>query len=246
MAEPNKSRNSQSRGTDPQRMPLAALPYDAWQGTHYDAPHSAPLERAPAPLADAPDHPRRQFELGSELGIGLPHCPSNDGVGCPSFTAGSEVALTLLVRPSPYFAFGVSGRRFAFGLGGSSGAEEAHGSALFFGLAGRAYFLESGLLDPYLELDLGGGRLDLDVSGPARANERVVFAPGARSAAGVDFALNSWLRLGTFVALTRFLPTSVAHCEALGCTTRSGGSSWLAVGATSLGVRLTFAAGEAL
>jgi len=131
------------------------------------------------------------------------------------------IALTLLFRASPYFSFGVSGRRFAFGLGGSSGAEEAHGSALFFGLAGRAYFLESGLLDPYLELDLGGGRLDLDVSGSrSHASESVAFAPGARSAAGVDFALNSWLRLGTFLALTRFLPTSVAHCESLGCSTR--------------------------
>ena len=227
-------------------MPLAALPYDAWQGTHFEAPHSAPFERAPPPLAEAPEHPRRQFELGSELAIGMPHCPSDDGAGCPSFTAGSEIALSLLFRPSPYFAFGVGGRRFAFGLGGNSGAENAHGSALFFGIVGRVYFLESGLLDPYLELDLGGGRLDLDVSGRTRANESVSFAPGARSAAGLDFALNSWLRLGTFLALTRFLPSSVAHCESLGCEARSASSSWLAVGATSLGVRLTFAAGEAL
>lgn len=228
-------------------MPLTALPYDAWHGTHFDAPHAALLDRAPAPLAEAPDHPRRQFELGAELGIGVPHCPNSDGAGCASLTAGSEIGLTLLFRPSPYFAFGPSGRRFAFGLGGSTGPSETHGSALFFGLAGRAYFLESGLLDPYLELALGGGRLDLDVSGSgARASEQVAFAPGARSAAGVDFSFNSWLRLGTFLALTRFLPGSVAHCDALGCSARSAGSSWLAVGATSLGVRLTFAAGELL
>jgi hypothetical protein len=58
--------------------------------------------------------------------------------------------------------------------------------------------------------------------------------------------LTSWLRLGSFLALTRFLPTSVAHCEALGCSARSAGSAWLALGATSLGVRLTFASGELL
>lgn len=245
MAELTKSRNPRERRADSQCMPLAAVPYDAWQGSHFDAPQVALLERAPAPLAEAPDHPRRQFELGSELGIGMPHCASDDGVGCPSFTAGGEIALTLLYRATPYFAFGVGGRRFAFGLGGSSGAEAARGSALFFGVSGRAYFLESGLVDPYLELELGGGRLDLEL-GAAHANESVGFAPGARSAAGVDFALNSWLRVGTFLALTRFIPSSVAHCESRACSTRSAGSSWLAVGATSLGVHLTFAAGEAL
>ena len=227
-------------------MPLASLPYDAWQGTHYHAPHAALLDRARAPLADAPAPPRRQFELGSELGIGVPHCESSDGLGCPSLSAGGEVAVSLLYRPSGYFAFGAAGRRFAFGLGGSTGPEEARGSALFLGLTARVYLFDSGLFDPYLELELGGGQLGLDVSGGPRAHESVSFAPGARSAAGVDFALNGWLRAGTFLAFTRFFPTSVAHCEALTCSTRSASASWLAVGATSLGVRLTFATGEAL
>jgi hypothetical protein len=58
--------------------------------------------------------------------------------------------------------------------------------------------------------------------------------------------MNSWLRLGTFLAFTRFAPASVDHCEAIGCSARSAGSSWIAVGATSLGVRLSFGAGELL
>lgn len=177
----------------------------------------------------------------------MPHCPNSDGAGCPTLTAGSEIGLTLLFRPTPFFAFGANARRFAFGLGGSSGSEEAHGSALFLGLAGRAYFLDAGFVDPYLELDLGGGALSLELSGNgSSAEESVPFAFGARSAAGVDFMLNSWLRLGSFLAVTRFLPRTVSHCEALGCSARSTGSSWVAVGATSLGVRLTFAGGELL
>jgi hypothetical protein len=227
-------------------LPLSPPPYDAWAGARFDPPLAAPLERAPAPLSDAPDHARRSYELDSELGIGVPHCPTSDGAGCPSFTAGTEIGLTLLLRPTPYFAFGANARRFAFGLGGSTSFGEAHGSALFLGLAGRVYFLDAGFVDPYLELDLGGGSLSLEVNGTARVEERVPFAFAARSAAGVDFMLTSWLRLGSFLALTRFLPTSVAHCEALGCSARSTGSAWLALGATSLGVRLTFASGELL
>jgi hypothetical protein len=118
---------------------------------------------------------------------------------------------------------------------------------LFWGLTGRAYFLESGVFDPYLELAVGGGSLRLEVSGQRlRAEEQVPFAFGARSAAGVDLLLNSWLRLGTFFSFTRFAPASVAHCEVLGCSARSAGSSWLAVGATSLGVRVSLATGELL
>jgi hypothetical protein len=228
-------------------LPATPPPYDAWGGARFEAPRAVALERAPAPLSEAPDHARRSFEFDSELGIGLPHCPSSGGAGCPSLTAGTELALTLLLRPAPFFAFGANARRFAFGLGGRSGSDEVHGSALFVGVAGRAYFLDSGFVDPYLELDLGGGALSLDVSGSsAHAEERVPFAFGARSAAGVDFMLSSWLRLGSFLAVTRFLPTSVSHCDALGCAARSAGSSWLAVGATSLGVRLSFAGGELL
>jgi len=151
-----------------------------------------------------------------------------------------------LFRPNPYFAFGASARRFAFGLGGSAGGSEARGGALFWGLTGRAYFLEAGLVDPYLELALGGGSLGLEVSGSVRAEEQVPFAFAARSAAGVDLLLNGWLRVGSFLSLTRFVPSSVAHCEGLGCSARSADSSWLAVGATSLGVRLGLASGELL
>lgn len=227
---------------------LPALPpYDAWSGTRFDPPPAAVLERAPAPSNEAPESARRSFEFGPELAIGVPHCPNDDGGGCPALTAGSEVGLTLLARPTPYFAFGASARRFAFGLGGVAGESEVHASALFLGLAGRAYFLESGLFDPYLELALGGGALSLDVLGDGtRIEEQVPFAFAARSAAGVDFLLNGWLRVGAFLSLTRFAPASVSHCEARGCSARSAGSSWIAVGATSLGVRLSFAAGELL
>lgn len=225
----------------------APPPYDAWAGDRFDAPHVAPLERAPAPLAEAKERPRRSFEFAPELAIAVPHCPSAGSAGCPSLTAGSEIGLTLLVRPSPYFAFGASARRFAFGLGGRARAVDAQGSALFLGLSARVYFLESGFVDPHLELDLGGGALGLSVSERGAAiEEQVPFSFGARSAAGVDFLLNSWLRLGTFFAVTRFLPASVAHCEGSGCSARSASSSWLAVGATSLGVRVSFAAGELL
>src|SRR5215208_239536 len=110
-------RATDSNGDRPSRMLPAPPPYDAWAGTRFEAPQAALLERAPAPASEAPDRARRSFELASELGMGVPHCPNSQGAGCPSLTAGTEIGLILLFRPSPYFAFGASARRFAFGLG---------------------------------------------------------------------------------------------------------------------------------
>jgi len=48
------------------------------------------------------------------------------------------------------------------------------------------------------------------------------------------------------LAITRYFPSSVSHCDALGCSARRASSTSLVVGATSLGLSLTVAAGELL
>jgi hypothetical protein len=215
-------------------------PYSAWRGRSFGAPDRPLLAPGPAPLGPPRERARRQFELGADLGVGVPHCARDDGPGCPALTAGTEIGLTVLARPTPYFAFGGSIRRLAFDFS-TRGQARARASALFVALVGRVYLLESGVFDPYLELDLGGGALGLYLT---NANERVPFAPALRSAAGLDFALNGWLRLGSFLSFTQYLPSSVTRCEAFSCSNRSAGSAWLAVGATSLGLNLGFGAGD--
>jgi len=108
----------------------AAPPYRAWQGARFQLATPPLLERAPAPETERPERARRAFELGSELGLGLPHCASASG-GCPLLGAGSEIAITLLARPRPYFALGASARHWAFELGSRADSGPARAKQVF-------------------------------------------------------------------------------------------------------------------
>jgi hypothetical protein len=159
-------------------------------------------------------------------------------------SGGTEVGLNLLLRPSPYFAFGGEVRLLAFTFGNRP---LARASASFAGVAGRVYFFEDGNIDPYLELGLGVGSLDMTArDGGPELSEEADFAPAARVAGGIDFVFSSHLRAGPFLGLTRYAPASVVHCAAGSCAALETRFSGIAIGATSLGVRLTLAAGEML
>jgi hypothetical protein len=150
------------------------------------------------------------------------------------------------MRPSPYFAFGAEVRLLAFRIPNGEQAT-AEADALFAGVFGRVYFFESGHIDPYLELALGGGSLGAQSnSGAHRVAEDVEFAPSARAGAGIDFILGSFVRAGPFLGMTRYAPGSVARCAAGACVALEPRASGVALGATSLGLRLTLAAGELL
>jgi hypothetical protein len=205
------------------------------------------LDRAPAPLDDPPERGRRWFELGPELGVGVPHCKRDGGAGCASLAAGPELGLVALMRPIPYLAFGVEGRRVAFDIGSADGNGATHASALFAGLVGRLYFLETDRLDPYLDLALGAGSLALSADDHGSAvHETVNFSLAARSAIGLDLLPNSWLRFGAFFSVLRYFPSSVVHCEAAACGSIAPSAGLLAVGATTLGIRVSAALGELL
>lgn len=200
------------------------------------------MERAPPPLDEEPEHARRLFELTPAFGLSIPNCAHTPG--CAALSPGANVGLTVLYRPVPSFAFGVSGRLDAFSIGHDT--EQAFdASATWFGLAGRVYAFESGALDPYLELALGGGTLELSGShAGGRDRARVDFTFGARLAAGLDVALTPWLRLGPELAFTEYVRKD--SCRGVLCGTYGAGRALLPTGATSLGFRLTLATGERL
>jgi hypothetical protein len=175
-----------------------------------------------------------------ELGAVFSHCGAR--AGCSALTAGSELGLSALYRATPFFAFGASTRIAMFDV---ADAESTRGHSLFAGVAGRVYFFEAGLWDPYLELALGGVSLAAShAARRGRLHDEVSFAPAARAAFGIDFALNPWLRLGPALAVARYAPRRVERCVAAACAPIEPASSALPHGLTSFGLRLTFASGE--
>lgn len=223
---------------------LGAEPYSAWQGRRFAEPAPWLAEKAPAPLTEPPERPRRLFELSPELALALPECVRHGGLGCAELAFGNELALVALVRQIPAFAFGAEVRRFAFDHPTSAGASTTRAGALFAGLAARVYFLERGSLDPFLGLALGAGSLDVEAANDLR--ETATLVPALRSSAGCDVTLSSWLRIGGFLAYTRYFPSSVSHCEGQACVAIPASQTALAVGGTSLGLRLTLSTGERL
>jgi hypothetical protein len=223
---------------------LGAEPYSPWHGQRFAEPAPWVSERPPAPLAEPPERARRPFELSSEVALALPECVRHGGVGCAELAFGNELSLVALVRQIPAFAFGAEVRRFAFDHPTSAGASTTRAGALFAGLALRVYFLERGSFDPFLGLAFGAGSLDVEAANGLR--ETATLVPALRSAAGCDITLSSWLRVGGFLAYTRYFPSSVSHCDGRACVAIPANQAALAVGGTSLGLRLTLMTGERL
>lgn len=222
------------------------LPYRAWTVERYPHPTYDLADRAPMPLGEEPELARRMLEFSPDLGVAIPSC-GDSGSSCARLLGGAEAGLTALYRISPYFAFGLGARLDAFSLAQEESSESLRGNTTFFGVVARVYGYESGLLDPYLELALGGGALSTESERHGRrSSDRVEFAPAARVAAGLDFALNPWLRLGPTLAFARYAPGAAMHCTSEVCSSLSPSRSAIVSGATSLGFRLTFSAGERL
>lgn len=222
-----------------------ALPYAAWNGDHYSAPKAVVLDTPPPPLTEEPENARRVWELVPDFGIALPAC-RGAVAGCDGVRPGVEVGLTGLYRAVPYFAIGVTARLDVFSAGRSSD-DAIQASSTFFGIAGRLYPFESGLFDPYLELAIGAGALEsTGSSARQRESAHVDLAPSARVAAGLDFALNPWLRLGPTFAMSEYAAPNPTYCARGRCVSRYAGDFPLPRGATTLGFRLTVSAGERL
>jgi hypothetical protein len=230
-------------GEAPRVVDTPEAPYAAWGGERHAPPPPLADERGPGPLPEQPELARRTFELVPELGVSFPHCAGSHGPsGCDALVAGTELGLSALYRVSPYFAVGASGGADAYTFSNARGSE---GRALFAGVTGRVYFLESGAWDPYLELTLGAGSLAaFSGENGSRAHDRVALAPAARVAAGIDFALGPWLRAGPLLALSRYSAATAQRCSGRACGAVPLEASSVPIGATSFALRLTVSAGD--
>jgi opacity protein-like surface antigen len=226
--------------------------YSAWQG---QAPHAPPppimLGAAPAPELPAAEYARRPFELVPELLLGFASCAdgSVSDARCSGLSAGLGLGGTLLWRVSPYFAFGGSVADVAFGFhpAAESGLQQARANGVFYGILGRVYVTDHGLVEPYLELGLGGG--SVSTSAREADDERYDETTGGsalRVGGAVEFFVSRHLRLGPAFDWTRFDVGHVRRCAGSQCAELDEASYGHGVGFSSVSVRISLLLGPGL
>lgn len=224
-----------------------AARYAAWEGTRHPGPPPAWFDEAPAPLPESPEVPRRVFELGVEGAGAVPACRSSVALGCAGLAGGMELGLSALYRATPAFAVGGTFRLDALSIPRAGSSDSVSASVWLAGVVARLSFVERGLLDPYAELALGLGSLRAVTHARGGVvRDTVDVAAAARVAIGLDVALSSWVRVGPSLGHAHFAHGTFTRCAGFACQTFS--PEWASVpnALTSLGVRVTVAAGEAL
>jgi len=236
----------------PARTPEVA-PYSAWQGS---APHAPPpaivLGTPPPPELAAMEYARRPVELAPEFLLGYPNCSdgSTNDTRCAGLGVGAGFGVSALWRVSPYFAFGgtLDTLDFAFNPSDRARLRGAGASGLFYGLLGRVYFADHGLVEPYLELGLGGG---VDRTSAREADDvkysETTSGAAVRIGGAVEFYLSRHLRFGPALDWTRFRVNHLTRCDpAEACVDLDPGENGHGVGFTTLSARLTISLGPGL
>jgi len=208
------------------------------------APPPAIVQGAPPPPElPPPEYARRPFELTAELLLGLPDCVvgSSYNQRSNSIAAGPGFGATALWRPSAYFAIGATVNALSFGFRPADGAQLSQGSAdgHFWGLLTRLYFLDHGLVEPYLELGMGSaGVATRAQEGDAEYRENsagLAFRVGG----AVELYLGRQVRLGPAFDWTRFSVQQMSRCGQSSCVDLDPASDGHGIGFSSVSLRLS-------
>jgi hypothetical protein len=163
-----------------------------------------PLRDAePLPLARAPELARRPVELTAAVTASLALCRNGDRSLCRALGPAYGGELAALYRPTPYFAFGGS-----FGYSRADTTLRGHALTLettALAMVGRAYLLEEGAVDPYLEGLVGWAG-----------------APFARAGGGVDWFVGPGLKIGVLAGYSELMLGRGALVGGLGASVLFG------------------------
>jgi len=164
-------------------------------------------DEEPRPWPRAPELTRQSVELLPQAKLALPTCENPRGVArnagsCAPTGPAVGGELTVLYRPSSYFAFGASGA-YSVARGGGPGASTR---LLSLGVSARVYLLETGPFDPYLESLFGCGSLTTTLpSAPSRSMSESAFGPPGRVGGGIGWFLSPRVKLGVSAGFTALL-----------------------------------------
>jgi opacity protein-like surface antigen len=227
-----------------------ALSFVRSAAAEHAPPPAIVLEAPPAPELPAAEYARRPFEITPELVLGLPSCAegNTDNQRCAGIGAGLGAGGALLWRPTPYFAFGGTFNALSFGFhpGQSSALGETRASGHFVGVLGRVYFFERGVVEPYLELGLGSGRVETRANESGAAYDESTSGIAFRTGAGLEFYLDRHVRLGPAFDWTTFNVSQVRRCGAGRCVDLDENEYGHGTGFTSFAIRLSILLGPGL
>jgi hypothetical protein len=218
------------------------------------APRFAFLDTLPPPLKELPreptreadEYPRRAWEGFPSGGIGTPFCRGSAfGLGhCGDANSGPTMGAGLLYRVSPYVAIGLDASFARFASRDSTTGAAAYSHASWVGLLVRGYFLDHGMLDPYVETGVGQGSASAGYVDGATEVRTESAAPSVMAGAGVDFWLAPYLRVGPALNYRLAWITDVRGCYASTCTTYGVDERGTVGSYATLSVRATFALGR--
>lgn len=201
-----------------------------------------PLRRAEARevAGDEDELARRPWEAGVALGIAAPLCRGVTASGeslCDDLATGGAVGLAARYRLTPFVALGLAATR-AVHRADDRGGVESRGRTTTAGLAVRAYFLDRGGFDPWIETRLGSGTSEVTARTPSGV---VTWAGGGLStgvAAGAGFSLGPDVRVGPEFAYDHVLVGSWLACDPSGACARHGASEGGPVGVGRVSITL--------
>ena len=224
---------------------LACCAISASARAEHAPPPPIVLEAAPAPQLPPPEYPRRPFELTAELLLGLPSCAigSNYNQRCDGTSAGPGFGATALWRPSPYFALGGTISALSFGFRPAEGSGLSRGSAdgYFWGLLSRVYFVDHGLLEPYLELGVGRGGVATSAFEAGTDAEYQENSGGLafRVGGAIEFYLGRHVRLGPAYDWTHLYVQHLRRCGQARCIDLDDASYGHGSGFSTISLRLS-------
>ncbi len=229
-----------------------AAPYAAgYAATPHAPPPRLALSPAPAPELPGLAYERRPFELTPELLLGFASCADGtvSDARCTGLAAGPGLGVSALWRLSPYFAFGAAVAALGFGFrpAPATGLHQASARGSFYGLVGRVYAFDHGMVEPYLELGIGGGSLATSAREADGIRYDEIAGGGALRVGGaVEFFFSRHVRVGPAFDWTRFELLHLRRCTSSACTELDRGGYGHGTGFTSVSLRLTVALGAGL
>lgn len=201
------------------------------------------LNEPPPALPGLPPSPeretewvRRSFEVVAEAGLALPWCSQGAFAPCAGLGTGLSASLAGIYRITPYVGLGAEIAAASFRIDGGSGHAGVIGPVF------RAYFLEQGSIDPWIQVGFGAAHfrtrhamadIDVEASGPAFSG-----------AAGVDFWLSPSWKLGPSIGQRFLFPTESRACQAQACGSFTPGQAGGVRRHLNLSLTATFAFGS--
>ncbi len=230
-------------------------PYAPWTGKSVGAPKGLSPSAPDAPLLESPRFERRSYELALAASVNQRLC--NHYLDACDNAPGVGLQLAFLQRPSPYFSWGLQADYASWNERLQHGASSADLQAKTLAglLVGRLALFRHGVVDPFIQAGVGGGRFNLQgtlgetgAAGSLRtAAQGTSIAPLYQAALGVDLHVSEAFRVGGAFSWTHWLLSDFERCNnvAFGvCSSPKAGMFDLENATWSLGLRSSVAFGQ--